>query len=200
MTVAILQVWWLLYILSNLQQILLWAPEYEACFSIDVCHIYSFTFWQAKTPNYPSFGKTYLKSFLLPLIPFSRETPWCLIIFRPFFFFSESINNISFIHLGPLLEREEGTRHKARGNHTIIDYAELEGTHNQVGSLSLTPGSTQDHPKIRPCVWKSCPNASWTQKFFGCTSAENSRTNMKGYRPKMIAQASFHHETRVHTQ
>lgn len=108
MTVAILQVWWLLYILSNLQQILLWAPEYEACFSIDVCHIYSFTFWQAKIPNYPSFGKTYLKSFLLPLIPFSRETPWCLIIFRPFFFFSAKVLTTSLSYIWGLCWKEKG--------------------------------------------------------------------------------------------
>jgi len=32
---------------------------------------------------------------------------------------------------------------------------------NSYGS-SPAPGSTQDHPKIRPYVWKHCPDASWT--------------------------------------
>lgn len=28
--------------------------------------------------------------------------------------------------------------------------------------LNPTPGSAQDHPKIRPHVWECCPNAFWT--------------------------------------
>ena len=30
------------------------------------------------------------------------------------------------------------------------------------GSLSPTPGSTQDHPTFKPYAWEHCPNAPWT--------------------------------------
>jgi len=43
-------------------------------------------------------------------------------------------------------------------NHRIISW----GGSNPWESWSWTPGSTQDHPKSKPCLWECSPNTLWT--------------------------------------
>jgi len=66
--------------------------------------------------------------------------------------------------------------HRYRQSHTAMPFFSTEPYNHSIckvgrdpqGSLNPTSGSTQNHPKFKPYVWKQCLNTPWIPATKGC--------------------------------